>query len=167
MLVSTPARVAIIIAALAAIVTGYKWWSSPERHVHRLLSEVASAMSHESAEADLLVITAVASLQPLLAPDISIDFGGPSPPLRGRPDVVSAAARLRTSSSMMRVEFFDTDIQFSDDSSATTRVTVQVTTRDAQGDEVAAAHLVSLALVRTEGRWQIASAHVLPKDSAL
>ena len=58
------------------------------------------------------------------------------------------AARLRASSPMMRVQFFDPEIQFSDDSSGTTRVTVQVTTRDAGGEEVAAAHVVSVALVQ-------------------
>ena len=41
----------------------------------------------------------------------------------------------------MRVQFFDPEIQFSSDSSGTTRVTVQVTTRRAGGDEVAAARV--------------------------
>ena len=38
---STPVRVAIVIAALVASVAGYRWWINPERHIHRLLSDVA------------------------------------------------------------------------------------------------------------------------------
>ena len=164
---STPVRVAIAIAALAALVGGSWWWSNPARLVHRLLSDVASALSHDGPETDLRSIAAVASLQAHLTPEVSVDIGRSSTPLRGRQDVIAMAARLRASSPMMRVQFFDPDIQFSDDSSGTTRVTVQVTTRDAGGEEVAAAHVVSFALVRADGRWQIASARILPEDATL
>ena len=74
---------------------------------------------------------------------------GPCAPLlRGRQDVIAMAARVRATSPMMRVQFFDPEIRLSGDSSGTTRVTVQVTTREAGGDEVAAAHVVSIALGR-------------------
>ena len=164
---STPVRVAIAIAALVAMLGGYWWWSNPGRGVHRLLSDVASTLSHDEPEADLRSITAVAALQAHLTPDVSVDIGRSSTPLRGRQEVIAMVARLRASSSMMRVQFFDPDIQFSDDSSGTTRVTVQVTTRGAGGEEVAAAHVVSFALVRADGRWQIASARILPEDASL
>ncbi len=165
--VSTPARAAIVIAVLAAVVVGYRWWISPQRHVQRLLPDVASALSHEEAEPDLRAIAAVASLQSNLAGDISVDVDGSAAALRGRADVLAMAARLRTSRSMMRVQFFDPDIRFSSDSSGTTRVTVQITRRDAGGDEAADAHVVSIILVKADGRWQIASAHVLARDAAL
>ena len=164
---STPVRVAILIAALVASGAGYRWWTSPERHVHRLLSDVASALSHESAETDLRAIAAAASLQAHLAPDVSIDVDGSAAHLRGRSDVISMAARLRASKQMMRVQFFDPDIQFSGASSGTTRVTVQVTTRDAADVEVADARVVSISLVKADGRWQVASARVLPRDAEL
>lgn len=165
--VSTPARAAVVIAALVVVVLGYRWCASPERHVHRLLADVASALSHEDAETDLRAIAAVASLQSHLTPDISIDVDSSSTSLRGRPDVLSLAARFRAARPTVRVQFFDPEIQFSSDSSGTTRVTVQVTTRDSEGDEVADARVVSMALVKADGRWQIASARVLDKDAAL
>jgi hypothetical protein len=65
------------------------------------------------------------------------------------------------------VQFFDPDIQLSDDSSGTTRVTVQITTRDSGGEEVAAARFVTIALARVDGRWVVASARVLPQDAPL
>jgi len=163
---SAPVRVAILVAALVLMVAGYRWWNSPERQVNRLLSDVATALSHESADTDLRALTAVASLQAHLAPDVSIDLGGGSPPIRGRQDVMATAARVRASSSMMRVQFFDPDIAISGDASGTTRVTVQVTTRDASGQELAAAYTVSMNLVLAEGRWQIASARVLPEQGS-
>ena len=163
---SAPVRAAIVVAALAALTAGYFWWNNPERHIRRLLSDVESALSHDGAETDLLALAAVASLQAHLTPDVAIEIGGSSPPVRGRQDVISMAARLRASSPMMRVQFFDPEIQLSDDSNATTRVTVQVTTRDAGGEELAAAHQVSIALVLVEGRWQVASARVLPDQDA-
>jgi hypothetical protein len=46
-------------------------------------------------------------------------------------------------------------------------VTVQVTTRDIGGEEVADARVVSIALVKADGRWQIASARVLAEDASL
>jgi hypothetical protein len=33
-----PVRVAIVVAALVAYVVEYRWWTSPERRIHRLLS---------------------------------------------------------------------------------------------------------------------------------
>ena len=145
MLASTPVRVAIVVAALVGLTAGYRWWNSPERHINRMLSDVASALSHDGAETDLRALATVASLQNHRHPDVTIDLG------RG---------------SLLRGRFFDSEIRLTGDM-GTTRVTVQVTTRDAGGDEVAAAHVVSIELVRTEGRWQIANARVLPEDTPL
>jgi len=66
----------------------------------------------------------------------------------------------------MRVQFFDPEIAISADSYGTTKVTVQVTTRDSGGQDVAAAYTVSMSLVRADGRWQIAHARVLPEQSS-
>lgn len=163
---SAPARVAIAVAALVAVVAGYRWWSSPERQINRLLSDIATALSHERAETDLRALAAVASLQSRLTPDVSIDMGGGSTPIRGRQDVVATATRVRASSPMMRVQFFDPEITISAGTSGTTRVTVQVTTRDAGGQELAAAYAVALDLVLAEGRWQIARARVVPQQGS-
>src|SRR5262249_38830997 len=158
-------RVAILVAALVAVVAGYRWWNSPERQVNRLLSDISTALSHESAETDLRALTAVASLQTHLTADVSIDMGGGSPPVRGRQDVIAMATRVRVSSPMMRVQFFDPEIAIAGDTGAT-KVTVQVTTRDSGGEELAAAYTVSMNLVLAEGRWQIASAHIVSNQGS-
>jgi MFS family permease len=156
----------IVVAAIVAVVAGYRWWNSPERQINQLLADVATALSHENAETDLRALTAVASLQTHLTTDVSIDMGGNSSPIRGRQEVIATAARVRVSSPMMRVQFFDPAIAISGDSSGTTTVTVQVTTRDAGGQDVAAAYMVSMNLVLADGRWQIASARVLPEQGS-
>jgi hypothetical protein len=166
MSVSAPVRAAIVVAALAAVVAGYRWWNGPERQVNQLLSDVATALSHESAETDLRALTAVAALQAHLTPDVSIDMGANSTPIRGRQEVIATATRVRASSAMMRVQFFDPEIAISGDSSGTTKVTMQVTTRDASGQDVAAAYTVAMDLVLAEGRWQIASARVVPQQGS-
>ena len=163
-----PVRAAIVVASLAAVVAGYRWWNGPERQIDRLLSSVASALSHESAETDLGALTAIAALQTHLTPDVSIDPGGGAMAIRGRQEVIATAARVRATSPMMRVQFFDPEITIAGGASGTTRVTMQVTTRDGSGQEVAAAYTVSIGLVLVEGRWQIASAQVLAeRGSAL
>jgi SnoaL-like domain len=165
---STPVRAATAVAVLVAVTAGCWWWRNPERQIHRLLSDVASALTREGTETDLRALAAVASLQSRLAPDVSLDMGGGATPLRGRQKLISLAARARATNPMMRVQFFDAEIDLSGDSSGTTRVTVQITTRTATGEEVAAAHVVSIALVRAEGRWRVTSARVLPRrDTAL
>jgi hypothetical protein len=163
---STPARVALAVVVLVALVAGYRWWNNPERHIRRLLSDISSTLSHEQSETDLLTVAKVAALQNYLAPDVSIEMGA-APPLRGRQDAISMAARLRASSSQMRVQFFDPEIQLSGDASGTTRVTVQVTTTDRGGQEVASAHVVMMTFVRADGRWVVASARILPGDTPL
>jgi SnoaL-like domain len=166
MLASTPVRVAIVVATLAGLVVGYRWWNSPERYINRMLSDISSVLSHEGAETDVRALASVAALQTHLRPDVSIDLGRGSP-IRGRQEAIAMATRVRVASPVMRLQFFDPEITLSDESSGTTLVTVQITTRDPGGQEIAAAHVVSMELVRAEGRWQIASARVLPEDTPL
>lgn len=163
---SAPVRAALVAVALVAVVAGYRWWNSPERQINALLSDVATALSHENPETDLRALTAVASLQKHLTADVAIEMAGGSTPIRGRQEVIATAARVRVSSSMMRVQFFDPEIAITGDASGTTRVTVQVTTRDASSQEVAAAYMVAMDLVLADGRWQIANARVLPQQGS-
>src|SRR5512139_1061275 len=97
---SAPVRVALVAVALVAVVAGYRWWNSPERQINALLSDVATALSHESAETDLRALTAVASLHTHLTPDVSIQMAEGSTPIRGRQEVIATAGRVRASSSM-------------------------------------------------------------------
>lgn len=162
----TAIRVTTVIVALVAAAAAYSWWNSPERVIHRMLEDVASALSHDTGDTDLQALAAVASLQSHLAPDVSIDPGPPGTMIRGRQDVISAAARLRATSRAMRVQFFDARIDVLGDTHATTQVTAQVTTTDREGQDLASAHLVSMVLVGTDGQWQVTEVRILPQSES-
>jgi len=159
------ARLAVVVAVAAGAAVAVRWWNSPERRIATLLDDVASALTYDAPGSDLGSLAAVAGLQPLLAPAVVIDVNPPSPPLRGRQDVVATAARIRASRPMMRVQFFDTEIAVAEDSAATVRVTAQVTTRDGSGADVAEARAIVLGIVKESGRWTIAEAHLMPETT--
>ena len=146
----------------------YAGKASPERQMHRILGNVASALSHDGPETNLHALAAVAALQRDLAPDVSVDAGAASGVVNGRQEVISLAARLRGSAHMIRIQFFDADITRLGGTAATMRVTVQVTTRRDGDADVAAAQLLQIGFARQEGRWVVTTAHVVPQgESAL
>lgn len=153
-----PARIALLVLVLAGGAAAFAWWNSPERRIARILTAVADAMTHDEPGSGLDALTAVAALQPHLAPEISLDTGSPSGPLIGRQEVISLAARLRAGSQMMRVQWFDPDVELQDGSRATLRATAQVTTRNALGEDVVDVHQVRASLEERDGEWMVVSA---------
>ena len=153
-----PARAAVAIAVLAAIFAAYQWWNSPERQIARILTAVDAALTHEEPGTGLDALTAVAELQQYLAPDVSIETGGPSGPITGRQDAVSVAARIRAGSPMMRIQWFDTEIAFEGETRAEVRSTAQVTMADASGQEVVDVHQVEARVEKQDGVWVVTAA---------
>lgn len=157
-------RAAIAVAILGAALVGYRWWQSPERLIRGILADTAAALTHTEPDTDLRALAAIAGLQHHLTADVIVDAGGRGP-LRGRQDVLATAARLRASSPMLRVRFFDADIRIDGDAAAEAQATVEITSRDGAGEESAAAREVAATFVKQDGRWQVASARlVLPAD---
>ena len=157
-------RAALAIAALAAAVAAYQWWTSPERQISRILTVVDSALSHEEPGTGLDALTAVAGLQQHLALEVTIDAGGPSGPITGRQDAISAAARLRASIPMMRIQWFDTGIALESDTRASVRSTAQVTTGNESGEEVANVYEIEARVEKRDGDWVVTDARRQPKD---
>jgi len=158
-------RLAAVVVVAAVAVVAVRWWNNPERRIEALLAEVAAVLTYDAPGTDLGSLAAAAGLQPLLAPAVVVDVNPPSPPLRGRQEVVATAARIRASRSMMRIQFFDAEIAVVAAAAATVRVTVQVTTRDASGADVAEARGLVLGVVEEGGRWTIAEAHLMPETT--
>ena len=143
--------------ALAAMaILGSRWWASPERQIRAILDDVAAAFTHEAPESGLTALGAVAALEDHLALDISIEVNG-SPRISGRRDAITAAARLRAASPMMRVRFFDPRIAFAGDRSATVSATAEVTTRDASGEETVEVRQVTAGVAKPDDRWVVSS----------
>jgi hypothetical protein len=160
---STRARVAITVAVLIAAVIGYRWWTSPERVIRNTLNEAASALNHDQPASNLSAIAAVAVLNTYLAPDVSVEGGPASTTVMGRQEIVATAARLRASTPMMRVQLFDQEIAFASATVATVHLTAQVTTRGGGGEDLADAHQVIVALVKSEGRWLVSRVTLVQK----
>ena len=151
-------RLVVLVVALAAGAAAWQWWNSPERRIARILTAVSEALSHDGPEAGLDSLTAVAALQPHLAPEVSIDTGGPNGPLVGRQEVISAAARIRAGTPAMHLQWFDPEIVLHDGAAATLRATLQVTTRSGSGEDVADAHRVEARLEERDGEWMVVTA---------
>lgn len=158
-------RLAGAVAVLAAGAGLFHWWNRPERRIEALLAEVASVLTYDAGGTGLGALAEVAGLQALLSASVVVELEPPSPPLRGRQEVMATLARIRTSVPMMRVQFFDAEIAVASPTAATSRVTVQVTTRDPDGRELADARLLALAFVEQAGRWTIAEARALPRGA--
>lgn len=158
-----PARAALVVAALAAGVAAYLWWTSPERRIARILTAVDSAFSHEEPGSGLEALSAVAALQQHLAADVAIDTGRPSGPIAGRQEVISIAARVRAGTPMMRIQWFDTEIDLEDDTRASVTSTAQVTTANASGQEVVEVHEVEARVEKRDGEWVVTTARRQPE----
>ena len=154
----TPVQVGIVILALAAAVGVYQWWHSAERQIRRVLAAVPAALNHEQPDTGLDALTAAAALQPLLALDVALDPGGGLPPIAGRQEVVSAAARARAATPRLRVQFFDDSITLQHDTAATATLTAQVVTVDPSGAERAEAYDVEATLEKQDGTWVVTKA---------
>ena len=158
-------RLVLVAAAVILALAGYRWWNSPERQIHRLLDEVASALTHQEAETDLRAVAAVAGLREHLTADVIVETEEGRPPTIGRQDVVATAARIRVSVPMMRVQFFDPIVARMGESDADVEVTAQVTTVDRDG-ELAAAYDVRMTLLQLDGRWQVSRARIVGRTGS-
>jgi hypothetical protein len=162
MLGRTPARVALVVIAVAAAFAAYQWWTSPERQIRRILDAVAAAFTHDAAGTPIEAVAAVASLQQHLAPDVSVR-SREAAVIEGRPEVLSLAARVRAVSPMMRVRFFDPDIVLEGQAAGRLTATAEVITLNEAGREVADAHQIDARVILLDGRWVVSEARLDPE----
>lgn len=160
----TWARAGLLILALALSAGVWAWWSSPERRIRRILTAVAAAVNHDGPDTGLEAVAAVAALQQHLALEVSIDPGTGAAPIAGRQEVIAFAARLRAGSPMLRVQFFDDEIAWRDEATATLRSTAQVTSRSGEGEEIVDVHDVEATVERREGNWVVTHARALREE---
>jgi hypothetical protein len=152
----------VILAAAAA----YWWWMRPERQIQAILDDVAAAFTHEEKDSGLEALAAVAALRPHLAPAVTIEVPG-SAPVEGREEAITAGARVRAASARLRVRFFDPEMTFTGDSSATVMVTSEVATGTESGQDLIDVHLVTATLHRIASRWVVSNARIAPRETPL
>jgi hypothetical protein len=154
------AGIAAGLALLAAAAASW-WWMRPERQIQAILDDVAAAFTHEVKDSGLEALAAVAALRPHLAPTVTIERPGAAP-IEGREGAITAGARVRAASARLRVRFFDPEMMFSGDSSATMIVTSQVATGTESGQDLIDIYRVTATLQRIANRWVVSNAHIAP-----
>ncbi len=156
------ARVGVIVLVIGASIAGYRWWTSPERRIRRVLDGVAEGFSHDAPATALGAVAAVAALQPYLAPEVTVEPGRPLGVVTGRDAVLATAARLRSSTPSMRIEFVDVQINVgADNQSAEVDCTAMATLQDRAGQESVDAREVIITMNTLDGRWVITRARAI------
>ena len=152
----TIAGIVLFALVLVGSLLGYRWWTSPERQIRRVLAGVAEALSHEAPASALGAVAAVSSLQQYFSQDVTVESTRPAAVLNGRDAVLATAARLRSFTPAMRVEFVDLQIALAGDSqSADVTCTAMATLQDRAGQESVDAREVIITMRIEDGRWVI------------
>jgi hypothetical protein len=153
------ASLATVVVLLAGAIWAYRWWVSPERQILAMLREMAAAVSHDGPDTGLEALAAVAAIQQHLAIEAVIET--PRSRIAGRQEIVALAARLRATTPMMRVRFFDPQLAVSGPQ-ATLSATAEVTTLNGSGEEVVEVHDVDAVVAERDGKWLVTSARLVP-----
>lgn len=149
----------LVLAAAAAAVIGWRWWSSPERLVHRTLDAIEDRLTHDAPVTGLAAVAAAAGLQDSFTIDAVAEPGPPFTPIAGRDALVGAAARLIGATPALHVEFVDRKMSL-EASTAQVACNVVAVVRDRAGQETRDARELRMTLVVREGRWQIERVNV-------
>jgi hypothetical protein len=155
-------RFGLVALLLVGSAVSYRWWTSPERQIRRVLAGVAEGLSHDAPASGLGAVAAVAALQEYFSTDVSIESARPTAVINGRDAVLATAARLRSTLPSMRVEFVDLQITLgADNESADVDCTAMATLQDRAGQQSVDAREVIIAMRIADGRWVITRARAI------
>lgn len=161
-LVSNAVRLVLVAVVLVAAVVGYRWWTSPERQVRRVLAGVADGLSHDAPASGLGAVAAASALQEYFSPDVTIESMRPTAAINGRDALLATAARLRSTMPSLRVEFVDLQITVgTDQQSGDVNCTAMATLQDRAGQETVDAREVIITMRVVDGRWVITRARAV------
>ena len=114
----------LLLALLAACFFGYRYWTSDERQIRRLLDDVADAVSQSEGEGGVAGLAEITSLNSYLTSDVTIEATLPESAgaIRGASEVVSTVGRFRAVFPVLTLSFEDAMIAIDSDSAATAQV---------------------------------------------
>lgn len=148
--------VAVVLAVLVGYF-GYQWWFNPTRAVKLRLGQVAEALSVPAGDTDVGRITRLAQLRRYLADDIHVRAGSAAPELTSRDQVLGALRAWTPPPGGWDVAFADVQIVMESDTAAHAFLSVEITTRDPQGQPSIDARDASVNLGKRDGGWVIIS----------
>lgn len=149
--------VALVFAALIGYFS-YQWWFNPARAVKRRLGEVAAALSIPAGDTDVGRVIRLAELRRYLADDIHVRAGASAPEITSRDLVLGIVGAFTPPPSGWDVAFADVQITVDSESSARADLSLEITTRDPQGQPSMDSQDAAVALAKRDGEWVITSA---------
>jgi hypothetical protein len=150
----------VYVSIVFAVLTGYfsyQWWFNPTRAVKRRLGEVAEALSVPAGDGDIARLTRLAQLRRYLADDLHIRAGA-APELTSRDLALSALGAWTPPPGGFDIAFADAQIVMESDRTAHAFVSVEITTRDPQGQPSMDSRDASVNLARRDGEWVVTKA---------
>ena len=155
------AAVLVVVAAAA-----FWWWTDPQRQIRAILDDVAAAFTRDGKESGLESLAAVAALRAHLAPDVVIELPD-SARVEGQEEAITAAARVRAGSERLRVRFFNPEMTFSAETSATVTANLEVAAGAESGEDSIDVQRVTATLHRIANRWVVSTARIAPQGTPL
>ena len=145
---------------IAAAVLGYRYWTSDERQIRRLLDGVAEAVSQAEGEGGVTGLAEVAGLSNQLTPDVTVEVTLPTraAAIRGAQDVVSTVGRFRTVFPVVTLAFHNVIVSVASDTTATVQAIATTERRDREGVREADVWRVQMSVEQRDGKWVIAHA---------
>ena len=148
--------VSVVFAALIGYFS-YQWWFNPTRAVKRRLGDVAFALSIPADEAAVARVARLAQLRHYLAEDLHARVGD-ADELTSRDQAIGALGAWTPPPGGADVAFADVQIVMESDTNAHAFVSVEITTRDPQGQPQMDSRDASLNLGMRDGEWMVTRA---------
>ena len=149
--------VAIVVALLVGYFS-YQWWFNPARAVKRRLGDVAAALSIPAEDSDIGRIARLAQLRRYLAENVRVHAGASAPEVTSRDVVLGIVGAFTPPPGGWDVGFADVQITLDSDSTARADLSVEITTRDPQGQPSMDSQDAAVLLAKRDGEWVITSA---------
>jgi hypothetical protein len=144
------------VGVLAAVVGGYMYWTSDERQIARLLTDVTDAVSQGEGESGVAGLAEITGLTPHLAPEVEVDASPPpTAVLRGAQEVVSMVGRLRAVFPVVQLTLIAPEILVAADRTARVTGAATLVMRGKDGAEEAETRKIVISLQERDGRWVI------------
>jgi ketosteroid isomerase-like protein len=150
----------LVVVFLA--VGGWLAWTiffpSEEQLIRSRLDEIVDTVNAPSTDG-VGKLADAARLASFFTEDVTIDAGGPYPPMRGREAVVGAAAAAGRAAAGFELAFVDIQVAVGETNTAAAHLTATLTWTNAQtGERTVDAREVELALRKEAGEWRVAAA---------
>jgi len=146
--------IAVVVAALAAA----WWWTGHDEAatVRNRLTALAADINASAGEG-LGSLARAAQIGGYFTPDVVVDLGPGSTPIRGRDTVMAMAARLQPRTTAFTLKLADINVALDEaKTSGTVDLTAEFTRRAPGADDALDAREFALKVVKADGAWQIA-----------